>query len=213
MELRKWAEREVKLDKGSEAEIALEILDILLKHNVNELRCESILKKANNLFNRKCIYMIKESNAEWRLLEENEKYIIFSSDRMPNLHKYVNKETKEVEKYIDANRIKFYNSDVEIDKYRAKFIRNFVEENYLKDITLPYIESYKPYIVNASYFNSKGNSLGWDTIDISNIKTPRGDIMHINRYFKKDISGELKEISEKEFNKIKEKYDIMYFKF
>lgn len=97
--------------------------------------------------------------------------------------------------YNDIRRVVSHEVDDRIN-FTSWFIMTLIEEMY--PITFPYEVDMEPYDVAVHEFLADPKNGDFDTIAILEVKTPSGEIVPINRYFRDSDDGYV-EISEEEY--------------
>lgn len=130
----------------------------------------------------------------YSIIDEDRDYKCFQCPRQSSLFKNVY--TDGSVKYIDVDRVICYCNDSDIPWHNG-FITNLIHEMY--PITLPYIPECTPYKVCVRELLTDAENGYYDTIHITHVIKPNGEIDQINRYFK-ESDNSFVEISKDEFN-------------
>ena len=99
--------------------------------------------------------------------------------------------------YNDFGRVVAHEVDEHVH-FTSGFITDLIEEMY--PIVVPYIVDTEPYDVSVHEFLVDPKNGDFDTVGVIEVKTPSGEIVPINRYFKVSDKWYV-EISEKEYKK------------
>lgn len=136
---------------------------------------------------------IEDTDDIWNEVTYNDDYKWYQCKRMSSLFKKV---------YSDGT-IKYSDNDrccgVSIDsgwQYGADLVARIIDEMY--PIEMPYMPSGKKYKVFTTDILTDSKNGDFDTVAIWYIKTPNGDRVDVNRYFK-ELECKWKEIDEKEY--------------
>lgn len=150
----------------------------------------------NRLIDGKPLTPIEDTPDVWNEVGDNQ----YQCKRMSSLFKDVSGE--EIT-YNDVNRFICIGEDG--ISYHSGLVSRVMREKY--PVTMPYYPPDKPYVVRCEDFLVDPKNGDFDTVGIYYMKTPEGDIVHINRYFTEggDLYGCWKEISWLEYEVLRGK--------
>lgn len=213
MSMSEWAKREVEIackrenpdrkegefDYGCACyESALKAFNSLMEDGHSGFSISLTKQILNRLIDRKPLTPIEDTDDIWResyISEDSMRH--YQCRRMSSLFKDVYPDGSV--KYTDNNRV----SMIEMKSntaWHCGLASDIVEE--LFPLKLPYMPYDEPFTVYVKEFLTDPNNGDYDTIGVYYIKTPDGEKVEVNRYFKEgnSIYGGYDEISEEEYN-------------
>lgn len=204
--MEEWAKREIEIrnnmypeDKyGAECcKSALRAFECLLQDGhsgYSIMKTKSIL---NALIDGRCLTPIEDTDDVWNEVTCGDKEKHYQCKRMSSLFKNIDNDGNV--KYHDVNRAYYLDMNHGKTTWHSSWSTNLVERYF--PITMPYIPKNKPYEVQACTY---GKNVGeYDVYHILGIRTPNGDWVDINKFYKETDDGDI-EITELEFKKLKE---------
>lgn len=225
MSMKEWAKREVELycektkDKdecfnygGACAESALRAFNSLLEDGHSGMSIGITQQILNRLIDGNPLTPIEDIAEEWKECESCDKNsIMYQAVRCSSLFKTVNKETGEVE-YNNVNEIKCVDISNPGWVYHNGFVKKIGKQYINNSIKFPYMPLNKPYKIYTEDFATTGEVGVFDTLGIFYIKTPAGETIDVNKFYKESKEGWI-EITEKEFKcrKFESLYDEVEF--
>lgn len=203
---RQWAVRELSIAMNSTEDeltkkicLDAEFLIISMYHQMEEEPEEMFEKFRNilsNLLFSKVLTPIEDIPDNWDLLGSSEKATLYQCNRYQNLLKRVDAKTGEVS-YHDTKRYICVN----INDLKDTWIGGIgsVLLNEKMPITFPYTPEdtkIRVYMEKFSYYDEEDD---FDTISVLTFGKPNENIIDVYRFFKKDVKGELVEITKSEY--------------
>lgn len=204
-----WAKREVELackkenpnrkdgefDYGCACyESALKAFESLMQDEHSGYSIMVTKNILNRLIAHKPLTPIVDTEDVWnKTINRQEGCISYQCKRIPSLFKDVY--NNGVIKYDDINRI-IMTCDGKTF-FHSGFIKKIAQE-YINEITMPYMPSDKHYIVYCEGFLFNISNGYFDTIGVLYCMQPNGEKIEINRYFKEG-EKEMIEINEDEY--------------
>ena len=222
MSMTEWAKREVEIackreKEGSEEEdfnygvvcyeSALKAFESLCEDGHSGFSIGLTKHILNRLIDGKPLTVIQDTEDEWNDISHydslNRTYKTYQCKRMSSLFKNVYENGRVT--YNDIGR--YYCKNVKSGAtYTYGLMRDILDEMF--PITMPYFPEDRPFIFTCEDLKLNDTSGDFDTIVIHTLKTPDGRELLIGRYFSENETGEMVEISEREYLRKKLKEDV-----
>lgn len=222
MSMTEWAKREVEIavarerkeDGSKEGEFsyggacyesALKAFESLCEDGHSGFSIGLTKHILNRLIDGKPLTAIQDTEDEWNDISHydslNRTYKTYQCKRMSSLFKNVYENGRVT--YNDIGR--YYCKNVKSGAtYTYGLMRDILDEMF--PIKMPYFPEDRPFIFTCEDLKLNDTSGDFDTIVIHTLKTPDGRELLIGRYFSENETGEMVEISEREYlrKKLKE---------
>lgn len=216
-DLKSWAEREVEIackrenpdrkegewDYGCACyESALKAFNSLLEDGHSGMSIGFTKNILMRLIDGKPLTPIEDTDDVWNKVayQRDDKTVIYQNKRMSALFKNVRPDGSA--DFNDTDRFIACAIDDPHFTYYSVLVNRLMKEMY--PVTMPYMPPLKPYIVYCEEFLTDRKNGDFDTVGIFYCKTPEGDKVEINRYFK-DGEEDYIEISKEEYDERKTK--------
>lgn len=159
----------------------------------------------NRLIEGKPLSPIEDTEDIWeeRTRPNGREYITYQCKRMSSLFKDVyddgHVEYHDIDRYIAV-----YEDSPDIS-WHSGLVSRVIDEMY--PITMPYMPTTKPFTAYCEELLTDRKNGDFDTIAILYLKTPEGDRVEVNRYFKEG-SGENRDWTEIDFKEWVERCEL-----
>lgn len=204
MSMLEWARREVELacekenpnrkegewDYGCACyESALKAYECLINDGHSGYSFGVTKHILNRLMDHIPLTSLEDRDEDWikdeSLSPSDKEYESYQHVRRGSLWKYVYPDGK-VE-FRDYDRARSVNNDSPNSLWCSGLTTKIVHELY--PIKFPYMPQKEPYILYEEEYLTDPKNGDFDTIDMIEIKTPEGDVVPVDRYFKESDEG------------------------
>lgn len=219
MEMREWADNEVKIacererngkpenewDYGCACyESALKAFNSLCEDGHSGASFEITKAILNRLMDHRPLTPIEDVNDVWNLVSEQNGNKIYQCKRMSSLFKEVTPDGKS--NYSETNRCICIDINNPNSRFSNGLARKILDEMF--PIEMPYFPSgtIKIYREDFLAYEDGGD---FDTIGILYFRMPDGEMVEVKRYFKEDVDCNWAEITLREYIARKEKAEAL----
>ena len=211
MSMKTWAEREAALrieferknndtdepffDYGAACvESALKAFNCLMDDGHSGMSIGLTKAFLNRLIDGKPLTPIEDTEDIWEFICEHDGVKTYQCTRMSSLFK--DEYPDGTVKYHDNNRVVCYEISVPDISFYSGLIIKIIDDMF--PITMPYWPKDNPYKVYVEEFLTDPKNGDYDTMGVLYLRTPDGEKIDINRYFKEAEDG-FAEIDEDEY--------------
>jgi len=211
MDIKTWAEREAAIrieferkDKDTDepffnygaacVESALKAFNCLMEDGHSGMSIGFTKAFLNRLIDGKPLTPIEDTDDIWKFSWEDDGVKTYQCTRMSSLFK--DEYPDGTVKYHDVDRVICYEVSSPDVSYSSGFIRKIIDDMF--PITMPYWPKDNPYKVYVEEFLTDPKNGDYDTMGVLYLRTPDGEKIDINRYFK-EAEGGFAEIDEDEY--------------
>lgn len=211
MDMKTWAEREAAIrieferkDKDTDepffnygaacVESALKAFNCLMEDGHSGMSIGFTKAFLNRLIDGKPLTPIEDTDDIWKFSWEHDGVKTYQCERMSSLFK--DEYPDGTVKYHDVDGVICYEVSSPDVSYSSGFIRKIIDEMF--PITMPYWPKDNPYKVYVEEFLTDPKNGDYDTMGVLYLRTPDGEKIDINRYFKESEGG-FAEIDEDEY--------------